>query len=233
MDKLPFKFFSTLEKKGEKFDFEVRPKSDFIFIGDVFDDSKIASSVVSAVGRQLLPRTYVFCSKNLDNMLSVFKWKGNLKQDVWIGCYARTQEEADINIPKLLGSGINARFFVLCKPMAGRVMLYQWLNKYQPINVKRNDYPGLFWVVAGGNVGENPILLKKDWAIELFAQCARARVAMFFIGWGNAKREDEEILTLQEKELFERLKFLPPEFIKEFKQHRSELMHQMKRYYGR
>jgi protein gp37 len=123
--------------------------------------------------------------------------------NVWLGISVVNQEEADRDIPKLLG--INAAVHWLSmEPLLGDTDISQWLFPFKPCRncpcpnpeVDRSGYadcckepelmpPQIDWVVTGGESGPNARPMHPDWPRRLRDQCAAAGVPFLFKQWGE------------------------------------------------
>ncbi len=54
---------------------------------------------------------------------------------------------------------------------------------------------GIDWVIVGGESGRTPRPMKKEWVMDIQAQCKNADVAFFFKQWGgtNKKKTGREL----------------------------------------
>jgi len=51
------------------------------------------------------------------------------------------------------------------------------------------DLRGIDWVIVGGESGPGARPMEEDWALEIKAQCGRARVPFFFKQWGGFNKK--------------------------------------------
>lgn len=111
--------------------------------------------------------------------------------NVWLGATIANQEEADRDIPKLLGVPAAKRFLSM-EPLlgpvdlerprpgpdldqgGGRMICQPWLIQ-----------SGIDWVIVGGESGPNARPMHPNWARSLRDQCQAAGVPFFFKQWGN------------------------------------------------
>jgi protein gp37 len=98
--------------------------------------------------------------------------------NVWLGVSVETQQWADIRIPHLLRTEAAVRF-ASCEPLLGPVDLTQEL----PADDGKS-FPGLDWVIVGGESGPDARPMHPDWARQLREQCQAANVPFFFKQWG-------------------------------------------------
>lgn len=130
--------------------------------------------------------------------------------NVWLGITAGTQATADERIPDLLATPA-AKRFVSCEPLLEYIDLKarQVVPHSKPVNFlsQRRDctthasghclgdcagrWPGIDWVIAGGESGRNARPMHPDWARSLRDQCVAAGVAFFFKQGGEWEAYEE------------------------------------------
>jgi protein gp37 len=121
--------------------------------------------------------------------------------NVWIGATIVNQEEADRDIPKLLGTPAAKRFLSM-EPLLGPVDLTAIdFGSSVVINVltgggrddlgERGTGPKLDWVIVGGESGKNARITQLEWERSICDQCARAGTPFLF------KQHGEWIATSQ------------------------------------
>ena len=101
-------------------------------------------------------------------------WPAN----VWIGTSVENQEYAEKRIPELLKVPAAVRF-LSCEPLLGQVDLTAAGAIYN------GEYPGVNWVIVGGESGRDARPMHPDWARSLRDQCQAAGVPFFFKQWGE------------------------------------------------
>ena len=70
----------------------------------------------------------------------------------------------------------NARTkFLSCEPL---------ISELPNLNLKSID-----WVIVGGESGRTPRPMKKEWVMDIKAQCKKANVAFFFKQWGGTNKK--------------------------------------------
>jgi len=114
--------------------------------------------------------------------------------NVWIGTTVEDQVRADERIPHLLRIPARVRF-LSCEPLVGPVVLRDPGAEYGDGSMADLtdappgwDFPGVNWVICGGESGEAdaPIRpMRAEWARALRDQCADAGVPYFFKQWGD------------------------------------------------
>jgi protein gp37 len=90
------------------------------------------------------------------------------------------QDEADRDVPRLLA--LKAKFNIPWVGLSIEPML-------GPINLSR--WPGLDWVICGGESGREARPMYPEWAQSLRDQCAAAGVPFFFKPWGEWAHEGQ------------------------------------------
>ena len=93
--------------------------------------------------------------------------------NVWLGVSVEDQAAADERIP-LLQQCPAAVHFLSCEPLLGHIM----------IGEAASPYPGIGWVVAGGESGPGARPMHPNWARSLRDQCQSAGVPFLFKQWG-------------------------------------------------
>ncbi|MGO4151446.1 phage Gp37/Gp68 family protein [Cupriavidus sp. YAF13] len=124
-------------------------------------------------------------------------WRDNYLPNVWIGATVCNQEEADRDIPKLLAVPARVRFLSM-EPLLGPVDLtaVQYTTSpgyfgdalrwhHQPHCSRNERYPGVDWVIVGGESGPGARPMHPDWARSLRDQCTAAGVPFLFKQWGE------------------------------------------------
>jgi protein gp37 len=117
-------------------------------------------------------------------------WPSN----VWLGITVVNQEEADRDIPKLLGIPAAVRF-LSCEPLLGPVDLTgyhladrcggEYPFKMLPHEHRTTRAEMLDWVISGGESGPKARPSHPDWHRSLRDQCAAAGVAFHFKQFGE------------------------------------------------
>lgn len=143
------------------------------------------------------------------------EWGDPVWPNVWIGATVVNQEEADRDIPKLLGVPARVRW-LSCEPLLGPITLpgFDCRSSWCPIcrEIVRDtlaqphelshgafglgttfdparhciDVPALLnWVIVGGESGHRARPMNAEWATSLRDQCAAALVPFHFKQWGE------------------------------------------------
>lgn len=124
--------------------------------------------------------------------------------NVWAGCSVEDQRRADERIPHLLRVPARVRF-LSCEPLLGPIELWHFDEEEQAlrgVGIIRSggmtpstpdslpegyddSYPGIDWVICGGESGHGARPMHPDWARSLRDQCQAAGVPYFFKQWGE------------------------------------------------
>lgn len=132
--------------------------------------------------------------------------------NVWLGVSVEDQFTADLRIPTLLSTPAAIRW-LSCEPLLGpidlnAIDLYEWLQVFSqrlrdrlpdPLDPvmklpllspfhhmqSNTSWPGIDWVVVGGESGKDARPMHPDWARSLRHQCQDANVPFFFKQWGE------------------------------------------------
>jgi protein gp37 len=102
---------------------------------------------------------------------------------IWLGVSVENQHWARERIPILLQTPAAVRF-LSCEPLLGPVDLGQAHADQR--------YPGIDWVIVGGESGPKARRMELEWALSLVRQCQSARVPVFVkqLGKHHALRGD-------------------------------------------
>jgi protein gp37 len=106
--------------------------------------------------------------------------------NVWLGVSVENQHFADERIPLLLETPAAVRF-LSCEPLLGPLDLDRGgFTLLDPIKgPSGRKYPGLDWVIAGGESGPRVRPSDPAWFMSLRDQCVAAGVPFFFKQWGG------------------------------------------------
>lgn len=117
--------------------------------------------------------------------------------NVWLGISAVNQEEANRDIPKLLALPARIRWLSM-EPLLGPVDLAKITHTaspgffgdalewhHRPHGNRDDKWPGIDWVVVGGESGPNARPMHPAWARSLRDQCTAAGVPFLFKQWGE------------------------------------------------
>jgi protein gp37 len=134
---------------------------------------------------------------SVDAKLSVLPPRAPLS-NVWLGVSAEDQERADERIPHLLATPAKVRF-LSAEPLLGPIKLWGMdpdacalrgvgvvidgkmtaSTADYPAEGIDTSYPGLDWVIVGGESGPKARPMHPQWARDLRDQCQAASVAFF------------------------------------------------------
>jgi protein gp37 len=105
--------------------------------------------------------------QNIRNMLPL-DWGAEGWPNVWLGCTAENQQEADRRIPHLQAVPARVRF-LSCEPLLGQLDLAPYFLQG----------PRIHWVITGGESGPHARLSDPRWFSDIRTQCGLAGVAFF------------------------------------------------------
>lgn len=121
---------------------------------------------------------WLLLTKRIGNAINMLPMRFD---NVWLGATVVNQQEADRDIPKLLGTPARVRFLSM-EPLLSAVNLVpRCPPEFQPW--LRQDR--ISWVIVGGESGVHARPMHEDWAFEIAYQCAENDVA-FFMKQGSA-----------------------------------------------
>lgn len=106
--------------------------------------------------------TWLLLTKRIGNVAKMHP--GRLPDHVWLGATIVNQEEADRDVPRLLATPA-AVHFVSYEPAIGPV---DWAK-----------FPGLDWIIIGGESGHHARRFLYEWARSTIAQCRQIGAAAF------------------------------------------------------
>ena len=109
--------------------------------------------------------------------------------NVWLGVSVEDQAAADDRIPELLDTPAAVRF-LSCEPLLGQLMLRRpFVRDHKNRNVMTEDddqrpivpgsFPGLHWVIVGGESGPGARPCAIGWIRDIVGQCRAAGVPVF------------------------------------------------------
>lgn len=123
--------------------------------------------------------------ENIARLMPKF-WNGCDWPNVWLGTTAENQQYANERIPHLLKAQAVVRF-VSVEPMLGPLDLERGgFTLLRPVKSPSGTrWPGLNWIIAGGESGAHCRPSEPDWFRSLRDQCVDAGVAFHFKQWGG------------------------------------------------
>lgn len=136
-------------------------------------------------------------TKRPENILRMVppSWRTAWPKHVWIGTTVEDQRRAEQRIPHLLAVPATVRF-LSCEPLLEEVNLWSFRDHdgalLFPLERSRaeklpppyagsriTDYPGITWVIVGGESGPGARPFDLAWARSVVRQCREAGVAVF------------------------------------------------------
>ena len=120
--------------------------------------------------------------------------------NVWLGVSTERQKEADERIPLLLQTPAAVRF-ISAEPLLGPIDLDRGgFTLLRPIkSPSGKKWPGLDWVIVGGESGPNARPFHIEWADEIVSQCSEAGVDCFVKQFGSMPMSDGYPLELRDR----------------------------------
>lgn len=142
---------------------------------------------------------FLLLTKRPENMVRLARdagWSGAWPGNVWAGCTVENQAMAEERIPHLLQVPATVRF-LSCEPLLEAVDLFhdeEGVLRGAAVVVSRgmtastqdsppegydDSYPGVDWVIVGGESGPGARPFDLRWASAIQSQCKAAGVAFF------------------------------------------------------
>lgn len=112
-------------------------------------------------------------------------------QNVWLGVSVEDQKTADERIPLLLQTPA-AVHWISAEPLLSQINIEPYLGIKDEDG---HDFPGLNWVVAGGESGPNARPSHPDWFRRLRDDCVSYNVPFFFKQWGEWRTVRREFIN--------------------------------------
>jgi protein gp37 len=108
---------------------------------------------------------------------------------IWLGVSTERQQEADERIPLLLQTPAVVRF-ISAEPLLGPIDLERGgFTFLRPIkSPSGTKWPGLNWIICGGESGPGARAMRVDWAADIIGQCQDAGVSVFCKQLGSNPR---------------------------------------------
>lgn len=131
---------------------------------------------------------YMLLTKRIGNAKRMLPadW-GDGYENIWLGSTVIDQEEADRDIPKLLGTPARVRF-LSCEPLLGPIDLrLEWLSPFKETDASLNRTARIDWVIAGGESGGLARPSHPQWFRDLRDQCVAAGIAFFMKQMGGVR----------------------------------------------
>lgn len=173
------------------------PKPQLIFVNsmsDLFHKHVPASFIHKAfdVMRRASWHQFQLLTKRSGRLLEMspaINWPHN----VWMGISVERQDYV-FRVDHLRETGAAIKFVSL-EPLLGPI--------------PNLDLRGIDWVIVGGESGPGARPMEEDWALEIKAQCQKARVPFFFKQWGGFNKKKAG--RLLEGRLWDELPKVPPQ----------------------
>lgn len=153
---------------------------------------------------------WLLVTKRIGNVTKMIEAMGMkcLPVNVWLGISVVNQDEANRDVPKLLGTRASVRFLSM-EPLLGPVDLTDLTLRVEPgcapdglagldaltgvhwdaedtiTGIYGSPDPRVDWVIVGGESGADARPMHPDWARSLRDQCAAAGVPFLFKQWGE------------------------------------------------
>jgi len=113
---------------------------------------------------------WLLLTKRPDHASRLAPWPEAWPENIWLGTTAEDQARVDLRVPVLLSIPARVRF-LSCEPLLGPIELRAW--------------PGIHWVIAGGESGPHARPMDPHWTVELRDQCVTRGIAFHFKQWGD------------------------------------------------
>jgi protein gp37 len=112
--------------------------------------------------------------------------------NVWWGVSAEDQKTLDDRMPFVIRALPDiAVAWLSAEPLLGPMDLAKWLpHTRETSQTSEHFYPGLHWVVAGGESGPDARPMHPAWPTHLALQCTVAGVPFLFKQWGEWTPDD-------------------------------------------
>lgn len=147
-----------------------------------------------SVIRECRALTFLLLTKRIGNVRAMLPadWGGAGYPNVWIGATVVNQEEADRDLPKLLGLPATVRW-VSYEPALGPIDFRRWLEIDRRVGsrewVRSGFSPEIDWIIVGGEstqAGHPARPFELAFARSTIEQCRAAGVACFVKQLGDA-----------------------------------------------
>ncbi len=172
-----------------------KPRTIFVnSMSDIFHEDYTNDQIKTVFYKMIsLPRhTCIVLTKRVDRMLEWFDWfwcetVPPEMAHIRIGCSVENQHYADERIPKLLSvkerDGWKSKLFVSVEPLLGPIQFHHSWLLYDRRNFPK--FPGLDWVIVGGESGHGARPMHPDWVRGIRDQCSTGLTPFFFKQWGK------------------------------------------------
>lgn len=115
---------------------------------------------------------WLLLTKRPENIRQLSRWGrfGDWPENIWLGATVESQKWAEARLPHLLEHNVTVRF-ISAEPLLG------------PLNLEK--FPGLNWIIAGGESGPTARPTPPSWFRELRDYAVAASIPFFFKQWGT------------------------------------------------
>ena len=144
-------------------------------MADVFEENESLDSERERLW-DLIEQTrqlrWLLLTKRPENIRRFSRWGriGNWPENLWLGTTVENQHWAEIRLPHLLEHDVAVRF-ISAEPLLG------------PLNLQ--DFPGINWIIAGGESGSHARPTPPTWFRELRDHAISHDIPFFFKQWGH------------------------------------------------
>ena len=132
--------------------------------------------------------TWLLLTKRPENVRRM--WRGQNRDNVWIGTSIANQKNADEYVPRLLSCrGLGPVLFLSIEPQIGRIDLSRYLF----------PSPVIDWVICGGESKQGhgePRTFDMEWARLIVNQCREANVPCFVKQMGSNPEDSSRRIPL-------------------------------------
>lgn len=201
---------SNMIKETDRDIFKTIPKGEILLLNqDIFNDNITAYQIDKIFTKISLHPNHIFIIETefIQRCRDLFLRRpvGSC-ENIWIGCIATNQEQANSRIPILLEIPCRIHIAVI-KPLAGEIYLDGLKIRYNALS----EHKKIDWVICGGGYDPQAVrdyfpysfhISKKirvtssipvdfEWVDSLAQQCEENEIPFFFTGWGDWFPRDE------------------------------------------
>lgn len=127
---------------------------------------------------------------------------GNIPSHIWLGVTTENQEMFNKRIPHLLKTPATIRF-LSCEPLLEEINIWQALPIKDYVGIPTQEkvlFPGVNWVIVGGESGSGSRICRQEWIRSLVFQCQSANTPVFVKQWGaNCVGDDGQKLKWRDR----------------------------------
>lgn len=142
---------------------------------------------------------WLLLTKRIENYEKLVPWHTDkIPPNIWLGTTCEDQERADKRVSILRHIPATVRF-LSCEPMIGPIDLERggFALHRSMVSPAGKKYPGIHWVICGGESGHGARMMQPAWAARLRADCEAADVAFFMKQMTGKKPIPPELLLRQ------------------------------------